>query len=147
MQFYAREYNHATYKPESTLEIVVTSRHRVLAVEDDADTLQLMQMVLRDLPLDIVHAGTGAEAIALLERQAPELMFLDINLPDMHGWEVLDHFKNDASLSNTRVIVLTSHSDPVHRLIGMLQPITAYLNKPIMADKLRQHVRAALALP
>jgi CheY-like chemotaxis protein len=129
------------------MENAVTPRHRVLAVEDDADTLQLMRMVLRDLPLDIEQAGTGAEAIARLERQAPELMFLDINLPDMHGWEVLDHFKNDARLRETQVIVLTSRSDPVHRLIGMLQPIAAFLNKPIAADKLRQHVRDVLRLP
>jgi CheY-like chemotaxis protein len=129
------------------LENVVTLRHRVLAVEDDADTLQLMRMVLRDLPLDIAQASTGAEAIAFLKKEPPELMFLDINLPDMNGWEVLDCFKTDARLSATRVIVLTSHTDPVHRLIGMLQPITAYLNKPIAADKLRQHVRDLLALP
>jgi CheY-like chemotaxis protein len=125
----------------------VTPSYRVLAVEDDDDTLQLMRMVLRDLPLQIEHAGTGAEAIACLEREAPELMLLDIILPDMNGWEVLDHFKSDTRLNATRVIVLTSRSDPVHRLIGMLQPITAYLNKPISADKLRQQVRDTLRLP
>ena len=125
----------------------MTLPHRVLAVEDDADTLQLMRMVLRDLPIEIVHAGTGGEAIAFLEREAPELMFLDINLPDMHGWDVLDRFKNDTHLSQTQVIVLTSHSDPVHRLIGMLQPITAYLTKPVSADQLQLQVRRLLALP
>jgi CheY-like chemotaxis protein len=130
-----------------TQENVVTHSHRVLAVEDDADTLQLMRLVLRDLPVEIIQAGTGAEAIAYLEGEAPELMFLDINLPDMHGWEVLDRFKNDTRLNVTRVIVLTSHSDPVHRLIGMLQPIAAYLTKPIAADQLRQQVRDLLALP
>src|SRR5689334_10332860 len=114
-----REYNHATYRLNRTMENVVTLRQRALAVEDDADTLQLMRMVLADLPLDIIHAATGAEAIAFLKKEAPVLMFLDINLPDMHGWDVLDVFKGDARLSRTRVIVLTSHSDPVHRLIGM----------------------------
>ena len=125
----------------------MTRMHRVLAVEDDADTLQLMRMVLRDLPLEIVQAGTGADAIAFLEREAPELMFLDINLPDMHGWDVLDRYKNDTRLSQTRIIVLTSHNDPVHRLIGMLQPITAYLTKPVAGEALRQQVRNLLALP
>ena len=47
----------------------MTPRYRVLAVEDDADTLELMRMILRDLPLDIEPAGTGAEAIAALERE------------------------------------------------------------------------------
>lgn len=125
----------------------MTPRHRVLAVEDDTDTLQLMRMVLRDLPLDIHDARTGAEAIAQLEHEAPELMLLDIHLPDMHGWEVLHRFRNDSRLSETRVIVLTSLNDPVHRLIGMLQPIAAYLNKPVAADTLRRHVRDVLHLP
>ena len=49
----------------------MTLRHRVLAVEDDADTLQLMRMVLRDLPLDVVQAGTGAEAIAQIKQEPP----------------------------------------------------------------------------
>ena len=142
-----REYNHATCFGDPTQEKVVTQTHRVLAVEDDADTLQLMRMALRDLPLQIVHAGTGAEAITFLEREVPELIFLDINLPDMHGWEVLDRFKSDARLKQTRVIVLTSHNDPVHRLIGTLQPITAYLTKPVIADQLRQQVRSLLTLP
>jgi CheY-like chemotaxis protein len=118
----------------------VTRNYRVLAVEDDDDTLQLMRLVLRGLPLKVLHAATGADAIAFLEREVPDLVFLDISLPDMHGWTVLDHFKDDARLSQMRVIVLTSHSEPVHRLIGTLQPISIYLNKPVAADELRQHV-------
>lgn len=125
----------------------MTARHRVLAVEDDPDTLELMRMVLRDLPLDIEHAGSGAEAIAVIERSVPELIFLDLNLPDMRGWEVLDRFKSDARLADAHIIVLTAHNDPVHRLIGSLQPIMAYLNKPVAPEQLRQHVRDALRLP
>ena len=125
----------------------MTPRYHVLAVEDDADTLTLMRMALRDLPLDIEQACSGQEAIAALERELPNLVFLDINLPDMHGWDVLDHFKSGTRLSQTAVIVLTSHSDPVHRLIGMLHPITAYLNKPIAAEQVRRHVRDVLRLP
>ena len=125
----------------------MTARYRALAVEDDSDTLTLMRMVLRDLPLDIEHAGTGAEAIIALEHEVPDLVFLDINLPDKHGWDVLDHFRANARLSATHIIVLTSHSDPVHRLIGTLQPITAYLTKPVTADRLRQQVRDALGMP
>lgn len=106
-----------------------------------------MRLALRDLPLDIEPACSGAEAIVIIEQAVPELIFLDINLPDMRGWEVLDRFKGDARLQSARIIVLTSHNDPVHRLIGSLQPITAYLSKPINGDILRKHVRDALRIP
>jgi chemosensory pili system protein ChpA (sensor histidine kinase/response regulator) len=124
----------------------VTQTYRALAVEDDADSLQLMRLVLRDLPLEIDHAPTGAAAVEYLSRQVPDIMFLDINLPDMRGWDVLDRFRSDARLSDLLVIVLTSHHEPVHRLIGMLQPIAAYLRKPVDAEVLRQHVRQFLSL-
>ena len=121
-------------------------RYRVLAVEDDLDAMKLLRMVLRDMPLEIDHALNGAEAIAYLDRQMPDLLFLDISLPDMHGWEVLSHFKSDDRFKEVRVVMLTSHTEPVHRIIGSLQPIAAYLNKPISADELRHTVTNILQL-
>jgi DNA-binding response OmpR family regulator len=121
-------------------------RYRVLAVEDDLDSMKLMRMVLRDMPLEIDHVPTGAEAIAYLDQQMPDLLFLDISLPDMHGWEVLGHIKSDDRFKEVRVIMLTSHTEPVHRIIGSLQPIAAYLNKPISADRLRDTVTNILQL-
>ena len=124
----------------------MTKTFRALAVEDDADSLALMRLVLAGLPLEIDHALTGAAAMDYLTHQVPDLMFLDINLPDMRGWDILDRFKNDTRLGSLQVIVLTSHHEPVHRLIGMLQPIAAYLRKPVEAETLRQYVRDLLKL-
>jgi CheY-like chemotaxis protein len=121
--------------------------HRVLVVEDDPDTMLLMRLVLRNLPVELIHVSTGSEALSVLQQAPPDLVFLDLNLPDMRGWDVLEQIKNDPDQVAVPVIVLTSHAEPVHRLIGNLQPIRAYLNKPVQADQLRQHVRAALSLP
>lgn len=125
----------------------MTPTHRVLLVEDDADTLSLLRLVLRSLPIELTHVGTGEEAVAALEESQPDLVFLDLSLPDMRGWDVLDRLKDHPHARGLRVIVLTAHAEPVHRLIGTLQPILAYLNKPVQADELRDRVRAALSLP
>jgi CheY-like chemotaxis protein len=108
--------------------------------------MTLMRVVLHALPLEITHVMTGAEARAHLASETPDLLLLDLNLPDMRGWDVLEHFKGDERLWHMRVIVLTSHAEPVHRLIGMLQPIRAYLHKPVSAERLRHQVREALSL-
>jgi twitching motility two-component system response regulator PilG len=113
-------------------------------VEDDADSAALMQLALGDLPLTFELVPTGAAAMAALAQTVPDLLFLDIELPDMHGWEVLDRFKNDERLANLQVVVLTSHRDAVHRLIGMFQPIAAYLTKPVHLEALRTQVRELL---
>ncbi len=122
------------------------ANYRVLVVEDDADTLELLRLGLRPLPLDVSHAATGAAAIDYLAREVPDLLFLDLHLPDMRGWDVLDRFKADARFSQLAVVVLTAHHDPVHRLIGLLQPVSAFLRKPVAADALRAQVRALLDL-
>jgi CheY-like chemotaxis protein len=124
----------------------VTQTYRALAVEDDADSLEIVRLVLQGLPLQIDHAPTGAAAIDYLIHVVPDLLFLDINLPDMRGWDILDRFKTDDRLSHLQVIVLTSHHEPVHRLIGMLQPIAAYLRKPVEPQVLREQVRQSLSL-
>ena len=124
----------------------MSQTYRALVVEDDDLNYKLMRTILRSLPLEMVNATTGAEAVAFLKQHIPDLIFLDINLPDMHGWEILDVFKNDARLSRTRIIVLTAHKEPVHRLIGSLQPIAAYMNKPIQSDELIRQVRQLLNL-
>jgi DNA-binding response OmpR family regulator len=121
-------------------------RYRVLAVEDDLDSMKLLRMVLQQLPLEIDHVLTGAEAIAYLDQQLPDLLLLDISLPDMHGWDVLNQIKSEDRVKDLRVVMLTSHIEPVHRIIGSLQPIAAYLNKPISADALRETVTNLLQL-
>ena len=108
--------------------------------------MTLLRLALRELPLEIYHAGTGGEAVAYLDRTHPDLVFIDLNLPDMRGWEVVERLKTAALAKRTRIIVLTAHAEPVNRLIGNLQPITAYLNKPVPQDRLRAAVREALSL-
>lgn len=119
---------------------------RILAIEDDTAHYELMRLVLRTLPVELVNATTGNEALGVMHERWPDLIFLDINLPDMHGWDVLNQVKDDPQFDPRKVIVMTSHAEPVHRLIGMLQPISAYIRKPVEAEELRRMVREALGI-
>lgn len=121
--------------------------HRVLIVEDDDVNYQLVRNILRKFPLDIVHAPNGQTAIEFLTDEIPDLILLDISLPDMRGWDILDKFKLDDRFANARVIVLTAHNEPIHRLIGSLQKAVAvYLNKPVEPNELRSQVKQLLSL-
>jgi DNA-binding response OmpR family regulator len=127
-------------------ETGVPETHRVLAIEDDTNAFTLLKIALRQLPLDIVNVNTGAQAIAFLDAEVPALIFLDIDLPDMHGWQVLERFKESGRIQQTPVVVLTAHREPVHRLIGSLQSVAVYLQKPFKPDELRDRVRQLLHL-
>lgn len=119
---------------------------RVLAVEDDQNAFHLLKLALRHLPIDLVNAPSAAEAIAFIEREVPALIFLDIDLPDTYGWKVLEAFKETGRIKHTPIIVLTAHKEPVHRVIGSLQSVAVYLNKPFKREELLERVSTLLDL-
>jgi len=116
---------------------------RILSVEDDEGLYQLLQVTLRPLPVTLSHAKTGAEALALLPQVNPHLLILDITLPDMRGWQVLDQMAMDGDTLKG-VIVLTGRTETTHRVIARLQEVTAYVIKPFKPSKLRRMVREIL---
>lgn len=120
--------------------------HRVLAIEDDPHAFQLLKVALRQLPLEIINASSGQQAIEFLNREVPALIFLDIDLPDMFGWQVLEAFKSTGRIQQTPVIVVTAHAEPVHRLIGSLQSVAVFMSKPYKQNELRERVKQLLHL-
>lgn len=122
--------------------------YRVLSVEDDDDQFTLLKLALKPLPLELRRASSGREALALLPEYMPELILLDVTLPDIRGWEVLDWLKtNDVALHNVPVIVLTGHTEASHRVIAKLQEVAMYMNKPVKADELRDKIKTVLHIP
>ena len=121
--------------------------HRVLSIESDARDYQSICAALQGLPLEVLHASNGAEALAFLAREMPPLILLDVTLPDMRGWDVIDKYKSDERLRAARVVVVTAESSAVHRLIGSLQDaVVGYVTKPIQPSQLQEVVRWALEL-
>lgn len=121
--------------------------HRVLSIESDAGDYQKICAALSDLPVEVVNTPSGAAAIAFLAQEVPPLILLDIELPDMRGWDILERYKADQRLISSRVVVLTAQSSPVHRLIGSLQDmVVGYMTKPVEPGRLVEVVRWALDL-
>jgi len=125
---------------------VTAKKLKILAVEDDQSALHLLKLALRPLPVEIIHASTGNDAIDWLRCEQPALIFLDIHLPDMHGWQVLEAIKDSGRIADTPIIVLTASREPVHRLIGNLQSVAHFMNKPFKQDELRARVTELLQL-
>lgn len=123
----------------------MSSVPRVVSVEDDHDIYTLIQLTLQSLPLELYHARTGREAIDLIVELEPQLLVLDVALPDIHGWDVLKELI-DLDVRPPHILVLTAHIHPTHRIIGRLQNVSAYLCKPFDPADLRQHVSQLLGL-
>ncbi len=118
----------------------------VMIVEDTLDAAQLMKISLRRAGIqDVLHAENGRSALDYLEMYTPDVMILDIGMPDMSGWSVLEFIKQKHGDTSFPVIMLTAFDDPANKLIGKLQSrVFRYLTKPFLPDTLIQTVREAI---
>jgi CheY-like chemotaxis protein len=117
------------------------SDERVMVVEDDADTRELIAEVLRDEGYSVVTAANGAEALAALRSDVPlpSLIVLDLMMPVMNGWKFLDERLSDATLSRIPVLVLSA--DPTRQL-ATSRGAVAVVSKPFDLPRLLKQVRA-----
>ncbi|MCG9640459.1 sigma-54 dependent transcriptional regulator [Vibrio sp. Isolate34] len=117
-------------------------RPKVLLVEDSTSLAVLYKQYVKDEPYDIFHVETGAEAKTFIERHSPQLVILDLKLPDMPGEEVLDWIsENDIP---TAVIIATAHGS-VNIAVDLIQRgAEDFLEKPIQADRLKTSVNLHL---
>ncbi len=119
---------------------------KILHIEDNETNFRLIERILEDRAnLSLSWASTGGEGLALALHQRPALILLDLNLPDMHGGELLSQFKSNALTRDIPVIVLSADISPT-QIEKMLQAgARDYLTKPFEIKRLLCLVDEALA--
>ena len=115
-------------------------------VVDDSPTMRRMVMAsLRLLPhVSFSEAGSGLETIERLALKPVDLVVLDLNMPDMHGIEVLKFLRGHQSYQSIPVIVLTTRGDDISREDALRAGATLYLTKPFDPNKLMAQARKLL---
>ena len=101
---------------------------------------------LRALPnVNFGEASSGLEAVERLALAPVDLMILDLNMPDMHGLEVLDFLRRHQAYQHVRVIVLTTRGDEASRADALAAGASLYLTKPFAPQSLAAQARALLS--
>jgi DNA-binding response OmpR family regulator len=118
----------------------------VVVVDDYADGRELMGMLLRKEGFEVKEAASGAEALALAATR-PSLMILDVNLPDIDGWEVCRRIKNDPQTAGIAILqVSAAYRESGHRVRGLDGGADGYLTMPVDKQELIATVRALLRI-
>lgn len=120
--------------------------NKVLLVEDDETTNFISKLILKSAGIDDVkEALNGKEAFDYIENACPDIIFLDIKMPVMDGWEFLDEKKTKAPCKKLKIAMLTSSVHPVDKKRAENYPcVIAYLEKPLTKEKIDE-VRKKLA--
>jgi two-component system chemotaxis response regulator CheY len=119
---------------------------RVLVVEDSPTMRDWIATVLEELaqPVKIDQAASGFEALRLLPRQQYDLIVTDINMPDIHGLELISFVRSDARHAATPLVIVSTESSQEDRRRGLALGANAYLVKPFAAPELLRVVEELL---
>ncbi|MDY7010166.1 MAG: diguanylate cyclase [Planctomycetota bacterium] len=117
---------------------------KVLLIDDSPDALNIAKARLIKDGLDVICANSGREGLEAARRETPDLILLDVDMPDMSGFDVCRKLKSDAELCMIPVIFLTGSTDSTDKVEGLDLGAVDYVTKPFDAFELNARVRAAL---
>ncbi len=118
---------------------------KVLVVDDEPNVLRSLVQYLTIEDFQVETANNGQEALEKVQSFVPELILLDVMMPGMDGFEVLDKIKEMAGFENTPVIMLTAKDQSSDVLKGYQSGATSYLVKPFNLDELVETINQTLA--
>ena len=124
-----------------------TAEVSIYIIEDDFHFRETFIDVMSLRGVQAQGAGSGFEGLNALREGRPSVIVLDVQLPDMHGFELCRRIKRQEAFKNTPVILLsasTQYSDPRDRVEGLLAGASAFLSKPITMERLWVEIEALL---
>lgn len=119
-------------------------KSKILVVDDEPDALELIEYNLRNAGYDVTRASDGVEALRKVRTTRPDLVILDLMLPEMDGMEVCKTLRRDAQTAAIPIIMLTAKAAEIDRVVGLELGADDYVTKPFSPRELVLRVRTAL---
>jgi DNA-binding response OmpR family regulator len=124
---------------------VTTAAPIVLLVDDEAVVLRMLEVNLRIAGFEVRTASTGRAALRAAETEPPDAVVLDLGLPDLNGWDVLEQLQRIEGVARAPVIVLSGLDRDAVGERGYAAPVYAYLTKPVEPALLIETLRGAVS--
>ena len=119
----------------------------VVCVEDEPEMIELVKLILGRRGFELVGAVGGREGLDTVRELKPDLVLLDLMMPDMDGWEVYQQMKTDSELKDIPVIVVTAKAQSIDKVLGLhIAKVDDYVTKPFGPQELLQSVNKVLGI-
>ncbi|MHC1781401.1 MAG: response regulator [Anaerolineaceae bacterium] len=109
-------------------------KNKILVIEDNEQNMYLVTFILEKHDFQVIQAYNGIEGVALAAGQEPDLILLDIQLPEMDGYTVARELRKNERLRETPIVAVTSYAMPGDREQALLAGCSGYIEKPINPD-------------
>lgn len=117
---------------------------KVLVVDDEPNIVLSLEFLMQQAGFEVVTAEDGEQALARVNDTQPDLLLLDISLPGISGFDVLERLRHEAATAQLPIIMLTAHGRDVEREKGMALGADDYITKPFSTQSLVGKVKALL---
>jgi len=120
---------------------------RILCIEDEPEMIDLIRLILGRRGFEVHGATGGVEGLRLVRAEHPDLVLLDLMMPDLDGWEVYQQMKADDATHNIPVIVVTAKAQSIDKVLGLhIAKVDDYIAKPFSPQDLLNSVEKVLGL-
>jgi two-component system alkaline phosphatase synthesis response regulator PhoP len=117
---------------------------RILVVDDDREIVRLVRAYLEKEHYQVLIANDGQTALHMVRREHPNLVVLDLMLPDRDGWEITRTIRNDSTLHSIPIIMLTARIEDTDKIVGLELGADDYITKPFNPREMVARVRSVL---
>lgn len=123
----------------------MADKRRILCVEDEPEMIDLIRLILERRGFEVLGAVGGQEGLDAVRREKPDLVLLDLMMPDIDGWEVYRQMKADEDLKNIPVVVVTAKAQSIDKVLGLhIAKVDDYVTKPFGPGDLLESVDRVL---
>lgn len=120
---------------------------QIVCIEDEHDMIELVRLILVRKGYQFHGAEGGLQGLALIRDVKPDLVLLDLMMPDMDGWELYQQMKADPTIQHIPVIIITAKAQSIDKILGLhIAKVNDYITKPFGPNELLQSIENVLGL-
>ncbi len=122
-----------------------TPKHHILCIEDETEMIDLIRIILGRKGFDVEGATGGEDGLKKVHERKPDLVLLDLMMPDIDGWEVYQQMKADETTRDIPVIIVTAKAQNIDKVLGLqIAKVDDYISKPFSPEDLLSSVERVL---
>jgi two-component system response regulator VicR len=127
---------------------LIKQSKRLAYIEDEAEMIDLVRLILGRRGYTVMGAIGGREGLELVRKELPDLVLLDLMMPDMDGWDVYHQIKSEVLTRDIPVIVITAKAQNIDKVLGLrIAKVEDYIAKPFSPQELLDRVDKVLSRP
>ena len=123
------------------------SPQNIVYIEDDPEMIDLVTLILNRRGFVVKGAHGGKQGLEMVMQEKPDLVLLDLMMPDLDGWDLYQQFKSNETTKDIPIIIITAKSQPIDRVLGLyIAKVDDYISKPFHPQELLDSIEKVLSL-